>query len=116
MLYTVAISVAALHSASQTPGQEPVVNAAFSFGNHACSLCTYFIGSGTSYRSSLVQNTHEASASVDTSLGTHENQMELLQHICGVIAICRTPWRMLVRPQSPPYSSACVFGGARCRW
>jgi len=74
-----------------------------------------FIDSGTSHRSSLVQNTHEASASIDTSLGMHENRMELLQYICGVIAICRSPWRMLVRPQSAPHSTACVCGGARRR-
>jgi len=99
----------ASHSALLTPIQDPSMNATFFFKGRACSLSSKFVGSGTSHYSSLAQDAHQDCARVDTSLGTREDEIRILHHICDDIACCRMPWLVWVRPRSACKSTVCVL-------
>jgi len=79
------------------------------FKGRACSLSSKFVGSGTSHYSSLAQDAHQDCARVDTSLGTREDEIRILHHICDDIACCRMPWLVWVRPRSACKSTVCVL-------
>ncbi len=85
-------------------------------GSRARSLCLKAAGRSPSHGSALVQSASGGGARGGTPLGMGEDEIEVQQHICDVIAGCRMPWRTLVRPLPASRSTACVLGGARHRW